>query len=841
MASDVSASQAGGRTLSPELIAAVASLVVSRTYAAGQTILRQGRPGKALYIVRTGAAEAVIRDEEGVIIPLARFGPGSYFGEMSVLTGEPTSADVVALEKCVVSVLPREDVERVLGSVPALGRHFAATLADRLRQANLSIWDVHRRHQALGQFLRHGGEEAILEGVSRHAKELRRRVAELGQRDDLLLIVGEDGVGKAMLGRCIHQASARHEGPFIAVDCRALEPDQARELLFGSSDPAAVERFAPRLGYVHVADGGTLLLERIGDLPLQAQADLALFLDGFDAATDPDARVNVRVIATNGEAPDDSSASGEWDPALAERVRKTVVEVPPLRQRKRDVRALAENFLAAHAATTREEPKTLGTDAMRVLLSCDYTYANVAELRESVERAARLADGQVIVAEHIFLGAPAAAQQGQYDLFNVDWLENALHSGLVLRILQGAALAIFGLIIIACLLTPDWRVAALANAAVWTVWWPMLLLSLLPVGRFWCAVCPISLVGVLAQRLKCFNVPPPPWMKIGGPAVVLAGFVGIVWVEHTAHMHSWPFATGMLLITLMGLAALVGVIFQRHSWCRYLCPLGGMTGTMSLCSAIRLRANRDVCASQCTGHECYKGTETGSGCPMFHHALFVDDSHHCKLCMECLRTCPHRSVRIFLQAPVRGLWAGARISPLTAAFSVTFAGAALILALSRWSGAPDIALRTGWEFSSGALGALGLGLLTLAALTRIAEGPQSLQAYPWTRLCLTFAPLAWAVLLCYHLGASATLRNAIVGIGPALSAPAMQASVLAILQFAVVAVGTAMTAVAFWRMYVQHFRGAPSSSKLGWAVCLLAATAYGFVGFASYFRGVGHL
>ncbi len=75
---------------------------------------------------------------------------------MSLLTGEPVSADVVAMQESVISILPQYDAERVLSSVPAFGRHLAVTLAYRLEQANLSIWDIHRRQQALQQFLRHG-------------------------------------------------------------------------------------------------------------------------------------------------------------------------------------------------------------------------------------------------------------------------------------------------------------------------------------------------------------------------------------------------------------------------------------------------------------------------------------------------------------------------------------------------------------------------------------------------------------------------------------------------------------------------------------------------------------
>ncbi|MFQ6133071.1 MAG: sigma 54-interacting transcriptional regulator [Armatimonadota bacterium] len=841
MDADTSQSQAPSQDLPDEVIAAVASLVVSRTYEAGETIVQRGDQGTALYIVRVGAAEVVMRDEEGFSIPLARFGPGSYFGEMSLLTGDPVSADVVAVEKTVCSVLSSEDVDRVLASVPALGRHFAVTLANRLRQANLSIWDVHRRQHALGQFLKRGHEEAVIVGQSRQAQSLRDRVQELAQQGGPALIVGEDGVGKTMVARCLHAGSAHGTGPLIAVDCSSVADDEARELLFGSSDPAAVGRYAQRLGYVHLAEGGTLLLERIEDLPPEVQADLVGFLAGPRGEPTDGPAVDEQIIATSRLSPEGLERSEDFDPALAAPLTERVIEVPPLRKRKRDIAPLADHFLAAHAAAQRQEPKGLTRDALRLLLAGDYTYGNVGELKEGLERAAQLSDAQSIGVEHIFLGPQGTRERGQYDLFDLEWLSSAAHSGRVLRLLQGAVFAIFVVITATCLVAPGTRGAGYANAAVWSIWWPLLLLSMLPAGRFWCALCPISYLGALAQRVKCLNLAPPQWMKLAGPVAVLTGFVGIVWVEYAADMHRHAFATGLLLLTLMALAAAVGLVFQRHSWCRYLCPLGGLGATVSMCACVRVRASRDVCATQCTQPYCYKGSDDSPGCPVFHHALFVDNSHHCKLCLECLRACPHGSVRLFVQGPLRDLWTAGRISPLTAAFSVTLTGVALVLALSRWTGLPDISLTTVPEFSAGVVVSLGLGLLALVLFARLQEGPWSEQTSLWARLCVAFAPLAWAVLLCYHLGTSQLLRDLMVALGLATRGTAVETSLLGLLYLAAVALGVVLTAGAFWRLHAHRFRSAPLGSQLAWAACALLATLYGVVGFGSYLRGVFHV
>ena len=173
---------------------------------------------------------------------------------------------------------------------------------------------------------------------------------------------------------------------------------------------------------------------------------------------------------------------------------------------------------------------------------------------------------------------------------------------------------------------------------------------------------------------------------------------------------------------------------------------------------------------------------------------------------------------------------------MSAAFTVTLAGVALVLALSQWPGSPRIALDTVEEFSLACVGTLGLGLLALAVFIRFQKERTS--ATPlWARLCLTLMPLAWAVLLCYHVGTSKTLRNMVVAVSPGLNAPAVQSSMLGVVYIAVMLAAAVMTAVTFWRVYVQHVRPGPRNGKITWACCLFAAIAYGLVGFASYLRG----
>ena len=142
-------------------------------------------------------------------------------------------------------------------------------------------------------------------------------------------------------------------------------------------------------------------------------------------------------------------------------------------------------------------------------------------------------------------------------------------------------------------------------------------------------------------------------MVVHGPWLTIAGFLAIVWSERVFHMTENPMGSAVMLATLMAAAALFGVIYRGEVWCRHLCPLGRLAVAVAPASPLQLIAKRSVCASSCQTHECYKGSATIPGCTVFHHPIETAQAHHCKLCMDCLHSCPHGSVRVQARAPLR--------------------------------------------------------------------------------------------------------------------------------------------------------------------------------------------
>ncbi|MFQ6098181.1 MAG: cyclic nucleotide-binding domain-containing protein, partial [Armatimonadota bacterium] len=186
----------------------VSPLMQEAAYRRGETIIARGTRGRGLFFVKKGSAEAVISDEQGHALPVARFGPGSYFGEMALLTGQRTSADVIAGEDCVIGIVTRPDFECLLSNSVVLGRHFATTLARRLDEANRNLLDVYRRQSALADFLRREEDVEALVGESRRTKKVIDAAREAAKNAEPVRIIGEAGAGTRPFARLIHDERA---------------------------------------------------------------------------------------------------------------------------------------------------------------------------------------------------------------------------------------------------------------------------------------------------------------------------------------------------------------------------------------------------------------------------------------------------------------------------------------------------------------------------------------------------------------------------------------------------------------------------------------------------------
>ncbi|RME83514.1 MAG: hypothetical protein D6771_05725 [Zetaproteobacteria bacterium] len=227
-----------------------------------------------------------------------------------------------------------------------------------------------------------------------------------------VLIVGETGVGKERMSRFIHACSDRAERPFVAVNCAAIPEGMLEAELFGHEKGAFTGADRARPGRFELADGGTLLLDEITEMPLALQAKLLRVLQEGEVvrlgARSP-VRVDVRVLATTNRNIMQAVAEGVFRMDLFYRLNVVTVEIPPLRERPRDILMLADHFLLRFAEQYGRPVPRLSEAARRALVAHRWP-GNVRELENCMHRALLIA-GDEVMPEHLELSAEQVPQE----------------------------------------------------------------------------------------------------------------------------------------------------------------------------------------------------------------------------------------------------------------------------------------------------------------------------------------------------------------------------------------------------------------------------------------------
>lgn len=232
-----------------------------------------------------------------------------------------------------------------------------------------------------------------------------------------VLVTGETGTGKELAARALHEMSIRRGRPFIAVNCGALPASLVQSELFGHEKGAFTGATARRIGLFEAADGGTIFLDEIGDLPLDAQTNLLRVLQEGTlerVGSHHSIRIDVRVIAATHVDLEDAVAHGRFRQDLFYRLDVLRLHMPPLRERNGDVELLARHFLAEFRAQHRVRARGFDASARRQLHAHRWP-GNVRELMNRVRRAAVVCDSELIGAHDLQLrdaGSASGAEDG---------------------------------------------------------------------------------------------------------------------------------------------------------------------------------------------------------------------------------------------------------------------------------------------------------------------------------------------------------------------------------------------------------------------------------------------
>jgi len=298
----------------------------------------------------------------------------------------------------------------------------AVLLAERALTARRLTQEVARLRTGLTEVWEFGA----LIGRHPRMQDVYKTIGRIAGSDVTVLLRGESGTGKELVARAVHHYSRRAGRPFVAVSCAAIPGTLLESELFGHERGAFTDAKERKLGKMELAHGGTFYLDEVGDMPVELQSKLlrALQERTIERVGGQELiRIDVRVLAATNRDLESLMREGRFREDLYYRLNVVTVNLPPLRERRRDVPLLVEHFLAKHGAELGE--RGIAPDALDRLVGYDWP-GNVRELENVILRAMVMATSAVILPEHLPIGPVSAAASVAVDASLEEIIEKKL-------------------------------------------------------------------------------------------------------------------------------------------------------------------------------------------------------------------------------------------------------------------------------------------------------------------------------------------------------------------------------------------------------------------------------
>jgi DNA-binding NtrC family response regulator len=305
-------------------------------------------------------------------------------------------------------------------SKPFNPKALTSLIGRALEHKQLSEQNVSLR-QALSTMT--GGASPVFQSAA--MKSVVRTVERVAPSDVSILITGESGTGKEVITDLIHALSPRARGPLIKINCAALPRELIESELFGSVKGAYTGAQADREGLFRQADGGTLLLDEISEMPIDTQSKLLRVLQEKEVRPvggRTSYKTDTRVIAATNRAPEDAIKNGKLREDLYYRISAISVAIPPLRERREDILALANSFLKRFAAQANRTINGFTPAAADLLRKFDWP-GNVRQLQNEIQRAVLMCDGAEVDAHDLSINAPATVGDDDTNLTLMEAME----------------------------------------------------------------------------------------------------------------------------------------------------------------------------------------------------------------------------------------------------------------------------------------------------------------------------------------------------------------------------------------------------------------------------------
>lgn len=646
-----------------------------RHVATGDYVHRKGDKADTFYVVAVGEAELTLETDEGNTSIVGRVGPGGHFGETSLLTFKPHSLTVRALFDLVLICFSGDFFRQILRQHRIIQERIEFALAERLRisfqdhAASVLACDISTKKEIkfidMMPLSDGGGEgKAFAEGVrekvlrSHSAREISEAISRLSSTEEPVLLSGESGTGRRLIAKQIHLQGANAQGPYIEVDAREFDADQLARRLFGvKNDPFPFSQVR-QTGILEQFCRGTVVISHVDKIPLPIQKKIAEAIETMiftRIGGENQIALQARIIFISNQSLDLLRGKLKVIKELEEKLEDHTFHVPALRFHKRDLPHLVDYYLHRFSREYGKNVTTVSPDTLGVLMNYDWP-GNLVELSAVIQRAVMLAREDEILTDHILLGLPKTEGKWEFNLLRLPWVRGVLES----KLFPALPRAIVGLFLCTAVLTlffgPTDPEKNIGITISWVIGWPLLFCSFFFMARTWCSVCTLAMPGTLLQALVKPTRKTPQFIKKYSGWIMATLCIAVLWIEIVWNAYQNPVLSGWIILAIAIGSVIFSVIYQKRTWCRYLCPLGAINAIFAMPSILELRSNRHLCLNRCDDHACYSGVVDEGGCPMFRHPFMVDNNRDCIMCGECIKNCKKHSIHLNVRMAPQELW-----------------------------------------------------------------------------------------------------------------------------------------------------------------------------------------
>src|SRR5215472_13766108 len=384
-------------------------------------IVGAGKGGRALLEMFRG-------DSTVTIVGIAVVNPWAPGLELARRLNIPVATDVKQLIAdprldLIIDVTGNADVQRAIQEFKSphtevMGGASAKFMWDLLDERKRSE-ELEDRYSLMLRELDAQAAGDFIIGQNPKMKEIAEQIARVAPTPTTVLIRGESGTGKELVARAIHRYSHLRDKPLITVNCTALTPTLMESELFGHKRGAFTGAVTDKAGLFEKADGGTIFLDEVGDMPVEMQGKLLRVLQAGETKPVGDVvtrKVRVRVIAATNRDLEKALEAGEFRQDLFYRFNTFTITLPPLRERTEDIPVLAHHFLRKAEAKVNKKVDRFAPEAMDLMKRYPWP-GNLRELENSIERAVVLATSREVEVPllplHLQENAPATMQSGE--------------------------------------------------------------------------------------------------------------------------------------------------------------------------------------------------------------------------------------------------------------------------------------------------------------------------------------------------------------------------------------------------------------------------------------------